>query len=42
MEETTTKSAMLIGMFNDSEGVQNAYDDLDKRGYSKDDINLVM
>lgn len=40
---TTTKdSRMLTGMFPDRESTENVYDALHQRGYSKDDINLVM
>lgn len=42
MEQTTTKSGMLTGMFNDRQSVEDAYADLHERGYTKDDINLVM
>lgn len=33
---------MLTGMFPDRESTEDAYNDLQKRGYAKDDINLVM
>lgn len=33
---------MLTGMFADRESTENAYNALHERGYSKDDINLVM
>jgi len=33
---------MLTGMFSDRESTENAYNELQKRGYTKDDINLVM
>ncbi len=33
---------MLTGMFSDRESTENAYKTLHERGYSKDDINLVM
>lgn len=36
------ESGMLTGMFRDRESTENAYNDLHERGYSKDDINLVM
>src|SRR6188508_519237 len=42
MEETTTRSGMLTGMFNDRQSVEDAYTRLHERGYTKDDINLVM
>ena len=33
---------MLTGMFADRESSENAYQTLHERGYTKDDINLVM
>ena len=39
---TTDREKMLTGMFSDRESTENAYDTLHKRGYTKDDINLVM
>jgi hypothetical protein len=33
---------VLTGMFRDRESTENAYNTLNERGYSKDDINLVM
>lgn len=33
---------MLTGMFADRESTENAYNALNERGYSKDDINLMM
>lgn len=33
---------MLTGMFADRDSTKNAYNALHERGYSKDDINLVM
>jgi len=39
---TTDRGKMLTGMFSDRESTENAYDTLHKRGYTKDDINLVM
>ncbi len=40
--QSAGKSPMLTGMFKDRESTQNAYNALHERGYSKDDINLVM
>lgn len=37
-----TRSRMLTGMFANRESTENAYDTLHKRGYTTDDINLVM
>lgn len=39
---TTDREKMLTGMFSDRESTENAYETLHKRGYTKDDINLVM
>ena len=33
---------MLTGMFRDRESTEQAYNTLHERGYTKDDINLVM
>lgn len=41
-KRTTNSGRMLTGMFADRESTENAYDALHKRGYTKDDINLVM
>ena len=37
-----TKRQMLTGMFSDRESTERAYNTLHDRGYSKDDINLIM
>lgn len=42
MENTTTEKRMLTGMFRDRESTENAYNILHERGYSNDDINLIM
>lgn len=50
MEENTNRNEkmtdnsgrMLTGMFADRESTENAYDTLHKRGYTKEDINLMM
>src|SRR6476620_5895841 len=39
---TMGKRPMLTGMFSDRESTENAYNALHERGYSKDDINLLM
>jgi hypothetical protein len=39
---TTNRGRMLTGMFRDRESTENAYNTLHERGYTKDDINLVM
>lgn len=38
----TSEKRVLTGMFRDRESTENAYNSLHERGYSKDDINLVM
>lgn len=42
VEDTTTDHGMLTGMFRDRESTEHAYNTLHERGYSKDDINIVM
>ena len=39
---TETKPTMLTGMFSDRESTEKAYNALHERGYSKEDINLIM
>src|SRR6185436_12363340 len=39
---TTDRGRMLTGMFRDRESTENADKTLHERGYTKDDINLVM
>jgi hypothetical protein len=41
-ENKTTDRGMLTGMFSDRESTEHAYNTLHERGYTKDDINLVM
>lgn len=41
-ENRAAERGMLTGMFRDRESTENAYNTLHKRGYTKDDINLVM
>ena len=38
----TGSSRMLTGMFRDRDSAERAYSSLHTRGYSKDDVNLVM
>ena len=40
--ETSTKERMMTGMFNDRESAEHAYKSLQSRGYSQDDINVIM
>jgi hypothetical protein len=44
MMATTSKdnSGMLTGLFNDRDSAERAYQSLSDRGYTKDDINVVM
>lgn len=39
---TTNSGRMLTGMFADRASTESAYDSLHQRGYTKEDINLVM
>jgi hypothetical protein len=41
-ENMNTDRSMLTGMFRDRESTENAYKTLHDKGYTKDDINLVM
>lgn len=41
-DNKTTDRGMLTGMFRDRESTEHAYNTLQERGYTKDDINLVM
>ena len=46
MADTTgsspARSGMVTGLFKDRESAEGAYGSLTSRGYSKDDVNLVM
>ncbi|MBW8332925.1 MAG: hypothetical protein K0M40_12955 [Prolixibacteraceae bacterium] len=42
MENTTKDNRMLTGMFEDRESTENAYNSLHERGYTDDEINLIM
>lgn len=39
---STAKSGMVTGMFRDRESAEKAYNSTLSRGYSKDDVNLLM
>ncbi|HXI01506.1 MAG TPA: hypothetical protein VNI52_14655 [Sphingobacteriaceae bacterium] len=39
---TNTDQRMLTGMFRDRESAERAYDSLHSRGYTQDEINLMM
>lgn len=41
-ENMKTDCAMLTGMFRDRESSENVFKALQRKGYSKDEINLVM
>jgi len=41
-ENSTTQERMLTRMFRDRESAEKAYDLLRERGYSEDEINLIM
>lgn len=38
----TSERSMLTGMFSNRESAENAYNTLQEKGYSKDEINLIM
>jgi hypothetical protein len=42
LRNNSAENRVLTGMFRDRESTENAYNNLHERGYSKDDINLVM
>lgn len=43
MENTTNNSGrMMTGMFRDRTSAERAYNSLHARGYSKDDVNVIM
>ena len=42
MNESTGQSRLVSGLFNDRESTERAYSSLTNRGYSKDDVNLLM
>jgi hypothetical protein len=42
LHDTTSEKRVLTGMFRDRESTENAYNALNERGYSKDEINLIM
>lgn len=41
-EDTTTRERMLMGMFPDRESTEKAYHLLREKGYTEDEINLLM
>jgi hypothetical protein len=38
----TSERKMLTGMFNDRDSAESAYSSLENRGYTKDDVNILM
>ncbi|HEX8368427.1 MAG TPA: hypothetical protein VF604_07785 [Pyrinomonadaceae bacterium] len=42
MNQSTGQSRLVSGLFNDRESTERAYSSLESRGYSKDDVNLMM
>jgi len=40
--QTTGNSRMVTGLFRDRESAERAYNSLNTRGYTKDDVNLLM
>lgn len=41
-DSATTEHTLLTGMFNDRQSTERAFTALNERGYTKDDINLIM
>ncbi len=42
MNESTGQTRSVSGLFNDRQSVERAYSSLNDRGYTKDDVNLLM
>ena len=42
MENTTSNPYLVTGMFKDKDSADRAYNNLHSRGYTKDDVNLIM
>ena len=42
MNESTGQKRVVSGLFNDRESTERAYSTLHSRGYTKDDVNLMM
>ena len=40
--DTKTKKPLLTGMFSDRDSAERAYGSLHERGYTKDDVNVIM
>lgn len=42
MQHTNNRPALLTGMFRDRDSAERAYEAAHRRGYTRDDINLLM
>lgn len=42
MNESTNQSRVVSGLFNDRDSMERVYSSLERRGYTKDDVNLLM
>lgn len=42
MNESTNQKSLVTGLFDDRESAERAYRSVESRGYSRDDVNLVM
>ena len=42
MNDSTGQSRTVTGLFNDRQSAEQAYNTLQSRGYSRDDVNLLM
>ncbi|HVE55902.1 MAG TPA: glycine zipper domain-containing protein [Pyrinomonadaceae bacterium] len=42
MNESTNQKPIVTGLFNDRDSAEKAYSTLESRGYSRDDVNLMM
>lgn len=42
MENSTNRKPFLTGMFSDRESAEKAYSTLHERGYTKDEVNVIM
>jgi hypothetical protein len=42
MENQSTNRRLVTGMFNDKESAERAYNSINDRGYTKDDVHVIM
>ncbi|MGC2236191.1 MAG: hypothetical protein WA584_08520 [Pyrinomonadaceae bacterium] len=42
MSDTTQRTPLVTGLFNDRASAERAYQSVESRGYSRDDVNLMM